>query len=135
MASGAEVVKGFVESSPLVLHLGIRLVSVETDRAVMVLPFRPEVVTVGDVVHGGALGALIDTTAMVAAWSGADVTGTTRGTTVGYTVNFTAAARSSDVTATAEVVRRGSSLCYIDVDARDGGGTLVAKGLVTYKLG
>ncbi len=37
--------------------------------------------------------------------------------------------------ADARVVRRGRSLCYCDVGVTDSDGQLVAKGLVTYKLG
>jgi acyl-coenzyme A thioesterase PaaI-like protein len=50
-------------------------------------------------------------------------------------VNFVTAARGSEVTAEARVLRRGKNLCFIDVDVTDTDGTLVAKGIVTYKLG
>jgi acyl-coenzyme A thioesterase PaaI-like protein len=72
---------------------------------------------------------------MVAAWSGADVPGKVRGTTVGLTVSYLAAANGEDLQATATVLRRGQSLTYLDVEVRGASGTLVAKGLVTYKLG
>jgi acyl-coenzyme A thioesterase PaaI-like protein len=39
------------------------------------------------------------------------------------------------VVADARVLRRGRSLCFCDVDVTDASGTLVAKGIVTYKLG
>jgi acyl-coenzyme A thioesterase PaaI-like protein len=58
-----------------------------------------------------------------------------RGTTVGMSVDFLSAARSQDLTATARVLRRGSSLCFCEVEVAGGDGRLVAKALVTYKLG
>jgi acyl-coenzyme A thioesterase PaaI-like protein len=39
---------------------------VERNRVVVRLPFRPELTTVGDLVHGGAIGALVDVTATAA---------------------------------------------------------------------
>ena len=38
-------------------------------------------------------------------------------------------------TADARVIRRGKSLCFCDVDVTGADGGLVAKGIVTYKLG
>src|SRR5919109_5669503 len=99
-ATGAEVIGQFLLHSPFVLHLGIRLESIEPDRARLVLPYREELATIGDVVHGGALSALVDTAAMAAAWSAHDVEGgQLRGTTVGLSIDFVAAAQGQEVTA------------------------------------
>ena len=132
---GAEVMREFVPASPLVRHLGIELVELELDRARLRLPFSEAIATVGDVVHGGAICALVDTAAMAAAWATDDVPAEMRGTTVGLTVDFLAAARGSDLDATAGVIRRGGSLCFCDVEVAGPDGRLVAKALVTYKLG
>ena len=40
-----------------------------------------------------------------------------------------------EVVADARVIRRGKSLCFCDVDVTDADGGLVAKAIVTYKLG
>jgi uncharacterized protein (TIGR00369 family) len=134
--SGAEVITQFLRHSPFVLHLGMRLESIEPDRARLVLPYRGELATIGDVVHGGALSALVDTAAMAASWSAHEVEGgQLRGTTVGLSVDFVAAAQGQEVSADARVIRRGKSLCFCDVDVTDASGGLVAKGIVTYKLG
>src|SRR3954467_6224878 len=110
-ASGAEIITQFLLHSPFVLHLGIRLESIEADRARLAMPYRDELATIGDVVHGGALSALVDTAAMTACWSAHDASGPLRGTTVGLSVDFVAAARGQKVTAEARVIRRGKSLC------------------------
>jgi uncharacterized protein (TIGR00369 family) len=134
--TGAGVITEFLRHSPFVLHLGMRLESIEPDRARLAMPYRDELATIGDVVHGGALGALVDTAAMAASWSAHDVGGgQLRGTTVGLSVDFVAAVQGQEVTADARVLRRGSSLCFCDVEVADADGRLVAKGIVTYKLG
>jgi uncharacterized protein (TIGR00369 family) len=135
VASGTELIEQWLQASPFVGLLGIRIDKLDPDLAVLTLPFRPEHVTIGDVVHGGALSALIDTAATAAAWAGAETSGDVRGTTVGLTVNFVGPARSQDVTATARVSRRGRSLVFVDVEAAAADGKLVSKALVTYKLG
>jgi uncharacterized protein (TIGR00369 family) len=135
-AAGAEVIAEFLRHSPFVLHLGMRLESIEPDRARLAMPYRDELATIGNVVHGGALSALVDTAAMTASWSAREVEGgRLRGTTVGLSVDFVAAAQGQEVRADARVIRRGKSLCFCDVDVTDPGGGLVAKGIVTYKLG
>jgi uncharacterized protein (TIGR00369 family) len=133
--TGAEIITEFLKHSPFVGHLGIRLVALQPDRAELELPFRDEVVTIGDTVHGGAIAALLDTAAMSASWSTTKAPENMRGTTVGLTVQFLAGARSANLTARATVIRRGKSLCNVEVDISTADGELVAKGLVTYKLG
>ena len=134
---GAELIVEFVKHSPFAKHLGIEVRSIEDDHAVLALPFGEEVVTIGDVVHGGAISALIDTAAVAAAFSAIEFDGEPpRGTTVGLTVDFLSAARAQAVQADARVLRRGSTLIFVEVKATGvEDGTLVATGLVTYKLG
>jgi uncharacterized protein (TIGR00369 family) len=114
--------------------LGLELVAATPDRVTVRLPFRADVTTVGDLVHGGAIGALVDVAATAAAWSGADVARGPRGTTIGLTVSFLAGARGHDLVATAVVVQRGRSIVVVDVAVDDGAATAVARALVTYKL-
>ena len=52
---GAELITEFLKHSPFVRHLGIELREIEDDRVLLALPFREEVVTIGDVVPGGGL--------------------------------------------------------------------------------
>src|SRR4051794_675176 len=132
---GIVVMREFLAASPLARHLGIEAVSLAPDVAELRLPFAESVVTVGDVVHGGAISALVDTSATAESWCTDDIPESLRGTTVGLTVDFLAAARGSDLLARARVVRRGGTLCFCDVEVRDVEDRLVAKALVTYKLG
>lgn len=133
--SGEEIMRQFFPTSPYVAYQGIQLTEMQPDMAILTMPFRDELVTIGTTVHGGAIASLIDTAAMVAAWAGATVPANGRGTTVGLTVNYLAAAQSEDLKAIARVLRRGRSLVYLDVEVQNPAGMLVAKGLATYKLG
>lgn len=132
--TGADLMRLFVPNSPYVKHLGFELAEISPGRAVLMAPFREELVTIGNVVHGGALASLIDTTAMVAAWSDVEVSATPRGTTVGLNVSYLAAAGGEDLRAEAKVLHRGRSLVFVDVDVTTASGTPVAKGAVTYKI-
>jgi uncharacterized protein (TIGR00369 family) len=133
--TGADFIRQFLPTSPYVRHLGMRLVDMQPDSATLAMPFTEALITIGTVVHGGAIASLIDTTAMVAAWSGAALPDKLRGTTVGMTVNYLTAANGEDLQATASVLQRGKNLVYLDVEVRGASGALVAKGLVTYKIG
>jgi uncharacterized protein (TIGR00369 family) len=130
-----QLVEAFIPHSPHAAALGIAIESLDDDRAVLVMPFKPELATMGDVVHGGAISTLIDTAATVAAWAVDEVPDSPAGATVSLAVNFTAAARAVDLKADARVVRRGRQLSNIEVRATDPEGKLVAHGIATYKLG
>ncbi len=133
--SGADFIRQFFPTSPYVTHLGMQLTAIQPGLAILTLPFAGALVTVGTVVHGGAIASLIDTAAMVAAWSDAEVPAKPRGTTVNLTVAYLAAAEKEDLQAIARVLHRGRSLIYLDVEVSSASGSAVAKGLVTYKLG
>lgn len=107
-----------IVGSPLARLLGFQVQTLAADSVDVRLPFRPEVTTVANVVHGGAIAALVDTAAVAAVWSGADPAQHQRGATVGCTVNYLAAGRGQDLIANAHVIQRGRSLCVCDVDVR-----------------
>ena len=134
-ATGEDLVRGFVEHSPFARVLKLEVDDIAPDRAELSLPFDESIATYADVVHGGALASLIDVAATAAAWSAAEISDSPRGATVSMTVDYLRAARGKRLTAVARVTRRGSSLCFCDVEVWDADGELVAKGLVTYKLG
>jgi uncharacterized protein (TIGR00369 family) len=134
-ASGADLMRQFLPTSPFVRYLGIQLVELQPDLAVLSLPFSEPLITTRATVHGGAIASLIDTAAMVAAWSSAEVPANMRGVTVGLTITYLAAAEREDLTAVARVLRRGRSLVYLDVDVKSAAEVPIAKGLVTYKIG
>ena len=132
---GAALARGWLENSPFVAKLGIRLEEMEPDRARLAMPFSDSLPTMGEVVHGGAISSLIDTAAAAAAWSGAEVPERPRASTIGLTVDFLAPARGQGVIAEAHVVRRGGrGLCFCEVRVSAEDGDQVALALVTYQL-
>jgi uncharacterized protein (TIGR00369 family) len=126
------LVQAFIPHSPHARALGITIEEIEADRAVLAMPFKDELVTMGDVVHGGAISTLIDTAATAAAWATDEVPESPSGATVALSINFISAARACDLRAEARVVRRGRKLSFCEVDARDPEDTLVANGIATY---
>ena len=123
-----------IVGSPLASLLGAETVEVAPDCVRVRLPFRAELTTVGELVHGGAIAALIDVAATAAFWTGADLARNPRGTTIGFTVNFLAPARGADLIAEARVVQRGRSISVGEVTVAGADGRAVARALVTYKL-
>jgi uncharacterized protein (TIGR00369 family) len=76
-------------------------------RATVGAVFRQELSPTGTIPSGGAITSLIDTAAMAAAWSGAEISPQPRDATVNLAVTLMAPAGEEDVEARAEVVRRG----------------------------
>ena len=131
---GGELMREFVKHSPFAQKVGLRLERIEPDMAEVVLPFEEGNVTIGDVVHGGAISTLVDVAAVAAAWSDAEIDSNPNGATVALSVNFIGAARGSDLRAVGRVTRRGRKLCFCDVGVSDSAGELVAQGLATYRF-
>jgi uncharacterized protein (TIGR00369 family) len=124
----------FIVQSPYGRLLGLRGDSVEADRVRVRLPFRPDVTTLGELVHGGAIASLVDVAATAAAWASPEATLGARGSTVGFSLSFLAPALGKDLVADARVVQRGSTLCICEVAVADDAGRDVARALVTYRL-
>ena len=129
------MVEQFIPRSPLVAHLGLRLDSIGTDEATLVLPFRPELATMDDVIHGGAIASLIDTAGMAASWADDAEPESPSGSTVTLNVNYLSAARGRDLTARAVVTRRGRNMVFSEVRVTESTGRLVATGSVVQRLG
>lgn len=133
--SGADLARAWFESSPFIGHLGLELESIGNDQATVTMPFRAELATAGDIVHGGAISTLIDTSAACAAWSSHDPDAGLSWGTVGLSLSFLAAGRGETLRARAQVSRRGKSICHCRVEVEDPGGKPIAEGLVAYRLG
>jgi uncharacterized protein (TIGR00369 family) len=133
-AAAADAIDGFIVASAYGKLLGITRTSLAVDHARLRLPFDARLTTVGDLVHGGAIASLVDVAATAAAWATPAAGLEARGTTVGFSLSFLAPARGCDLVADARVVKRGGTLCVVDVGVEHDDGTIVARALVTYKL-
>ena len=114
--------------------LGASLIEASEDCVRVRLPYREELTTLADLVHGGAIAALVDIAATASFWATSALPAGARGTTVGFSVNFVSAARGRDLVATAKVRRRGREISTGEVSVTDSDGKEVAVALVTYKL-
>jgi uncharacterized protein (TIGR00369 family) len=129
-----QLVELAIVRSPYGKLLGLELASAEPDRVRVRLPYRLEVTTLGDTVHGGAIAGLVDACATAAFWAHPDATPQARGTTIGFSINFVSAGRGQDLVAEARVRRRGREICTGEVSVTDAAGREVAVALVTYKM-
>ena len=134
-ATRRELIEAFIPHSPHAIALGISLSDIGTDEAVLEMPYKPDLATIGDVVHGGAVSTLIDTAAMAAAWATDEPTDSPAGATVALSVNFVAAAHGCDLTAAAKVSKRGKELSFCEVEVSDPEGKTIATGIATYRFG
>jgi len=105
------------------------------DQVRLRLPWDPSNVTIGDMVHGGAIATLADLTVMAAAWCGVEAPPELRGVTVSMALDFIAPARRTDVIGVGRVLRRGRSLVNCEAEIVDPQDRLTAKALATYKVG
>jgi uncharacterized protein (TIGR00369 family) len=119
--SGADPMAQFIPACPFAAKLGIVAEVLDGDEVRLRMPFDPTNVTLGDMVHGGAIATLADMTVMAAAWAGAEVPGSLRGVT--------------DLIGVGRVLRRGKTLVNCDVDVVTPDGEAVAKAIATYKVG
>lgn len=120
--------------SPFAKPLGLQVVAAEIDRVVLRLPFRPDLATVGSIVHGGAIATLIDIAGAAASASGIADDDTAGGATAQLTVAYLAPADGRDIEAEAVVAHRTRSQTLSDVSVRDAEGTLLAKGTVISRI-
>lgn len=109
-------------------HLGVRLVSAEAGRVILMLPYSERVTQQQGGFHGGAMGALADIAggyaALTVAPDDAEVT------TVEYKINFLAAFNEGELEATGEVLRAGKRIIVTQAEvthvAPDGRRTVCA---------
>jgi uncharacterized protein (TIGR00369 family) len=135
MQTRNDLARAFVPNSPFAQRLGLTIERLDADGAELRMPFDPELATLGDTVHGGAIASLIDTAGMTAGWADDAVPESLNGSTVSLNVSYLTAARGTDLTAHAVVTRRGRSLVFSEVRVTEPTGRLVARGTIVQRLG
>ncbi|MCJ2166024.1 MULTISPECIES: PaaI family thioesterase [unclassified Pseudodesulfovibrio] len=102
--------------NPLFAFLGIQVKTIEPDRAVLCLPFRPELMQGGGLVAGGILATLLDE-AMAHAVLGGNRPDQ-RTTTVNLSVSYLRPVHcGQDLTCEARVAKRGSRMLFVEATA------------------
>ena len=129
-----KLVEQAIVRSPYAALLGARLEEAAEGRVRVRVPYRSDLTTFGDTVHGGVLAGAIDVAATAAFWASGSIAPGARGTTIGFSVSFVSAARGKDLVASAVVGRRGREVSTGEVTVTDADGLEIALALVTYKL-
>ncbi|MCB0221937.1 MAG: PaaI family thioesterase [Chrysiogenetes bacterium] len=129
-------IRPFFENAPFAKTLGIQIDSMSVDEASVRLPWAEHLGRTLNVLHGGAIAALIDLAAGVAALSDFEKIESLNAATLNLLTNYlSAGAPGKDVIATGRVRKRGRSIVVVDVDIEDAEGKLIATGTATYKMG
>jgi uncharacterized protein (TIGR00369 family) len=112
---------------PLCAHLGVRGERADADEVVLTMAWRPELCTIGGLLHGGAVMALADSAGAVAAFLNLPE-GAAGTSTISSSTSFLRGVREGgELTATAKVLHAGSTTIAVETTLTDGEGRLVAK--------
>ena len=117
--------------NPLFTHLGVVIERADQDQAVLRLPFNPACIQGAGIVAGGILATMLDEAmahaAIAQGHEGRQVA------TTNLEVRFFRPARSGDeITATARVVKGGGRALFLEAEAVNQAGTVLAKGSATF---
>ena len=119
-----------VKTTPYLKLLGIELVEITEEKAVMSLEMQEKLRQPYGLLHGGATASLIDTAmafAVIAAIGTED-----KATTVDLTVQYLRPHTEGKVVCTAKVLRAGKRLLFLSAEVVNEQGKLVATALSTY---
>ena len=125
---------GIFAQTPFIAWLGLEVTRYEPDAVATRLPFRVDLSNDGKTYHGGVIGAVIDTTGALAAWSNHDFDRGMRASTISMALQYVAASAGEDLLCHATTVRRARELIFTEITASDGTGKVLAHGLQTYRI-
>ncbi|NMD55144.1 MULTISPECIES: PaaI family thioesterase [Tsukamurella] len=136
VADGSEIMKQFVPASPFVALLGVQLEEITDGAATLLVPYRPELTTVGTMMHGGLIAAAADIGVMVAAWAGRPVPDKLRGVTASLSLNFIAPLMEDGLRVRAHRLSTGRRTSHVRCEMySESGDALVASATGTYQVG
>jgi uncharacterized protein (TIGR00369 family) len=117
---------------PFTEHLGIRLVEMTREHALVSLEKRPELLNSWGATHGGVIMTMLD---LVMSWAVRGHYEMIGGVlTVDLSVGFMRASQGDKVLAEGRVLHGGKSTAFCEGEARDEQGNLLAKAIGTFKL-
>ena len=117
---------------PFTEHLGVELVEMTKEHAVVSLKKRPELLNSWGATHGGVIMTMLD---LVMSWAVRGHYGVVGGVlTIDLSVGFMKGSFGDWVTAEGKVLHGGKSTAFCEAEARDDKGALLAKAIGTFKL-
>jgi uncharacterized protein (TIGR00369 family) len=117
---------------PFTEHLGVRLLEMTREHAVVSLEKRPELLNSWGATHGGVIMTMLDLVMSWAVRGHYEVIGGVL--TVDLSVGFMRAGFGERVVAEGRVLHGGQSTAFCEGEARDDKGNLLAKAIGTFKL-
>jgi acyl-CoA thioesterase len=118
--------------APFARLLGLEFVSAERGSAAFALEAREDLMRMGGILHGGAVFSLLDTAAAFAVHTILEPGDRT--VTVDLTVHFLRPFGSGCLQARARVLRAGRRIAFLNVEATDPTGVLIATATTTYAI-
>ena len=116
---------------PFVEQLGIRLVEMSRERAIVSLKRRPELLNSWGAAHGGVIMTMLDLVMSMAVRGHYNVSAGVL--TVDMSIGFLNASKD-DVFAEGRVLHAGRSTAFCEAEAHDAEGRILAKAIGTFKL-
>lgn len=124
------LVRQRMKQSHATTTMGFEVASVQRGRAVFWLDVEQRHKQIHDVVHGGILAALADTTAAIAAYT--TIPKNAEIATLELKINYLEPVQGGRITAEANVLRTGRNFVVTECEIRDSKGVLAAKALLTF---
>ncbi len=119
-----------VRSTPYLKLLGIELVELESEKAVMSLEMQEKLRQPHGLLHGGATASIIDTAMAFAVIT--CLTDEEKASTVDLTVQYLRPHTEGKITCTAKILRAGRRLLFVSAEVVNREGKLIATALSTY---
>jgi uncharacterized protein (TIGR00369 family) len=113
--------------------LGVNLVEVDHERAVLHLPYQVAHSNPGGTLNGGVTASLINLAGTLAAWTGIALDREPFLGTVDFSIQYLSAAMEEDVLAAASVMRRGRDLFFLEGHVYTREKKPICKGLMIYR--
>ena len=120
------------EESPFWTLLGLELADIKKGWAKVRLPFAKKLVHPLGIAHGGAVFSAADSAVAMALIGLVEKDETF--TTIEMKINYLRPFDEGEITAEAKIIYKGSRTALGDVEVRNAGGILIAKGLATYMI-
>ncbi len=113
--------------------IGLEVEETRIDYCRMRMPFKPELLHPGGIVHGGAIASLMDAVLVPAV--GSVLGATDRFSTVDLHVQYIGAVKDEDVVAEGWVTKRGRRVVFCESEALGAtSGRLIARSVLTYNV-
>ena len=128
----AEFAREYQKKIPFVSHLRILTETLGSGTATLSLPVEPHLTNSLGSVHGGVIMSLLDVALCTAARTlHPESTGVI---TINLSTSFIGAGSGSRLLAEARVMKDGRSMSFVEAEAKNADGTLVAKAVATVRV-